>query len=244
MWIKTISLLLFLPYNCFGLPRGFIYLKDLDPTIEQDIRYCSSYNFVGRVINGYIRPQCILSLEAAEALHNIQKELKPFHLSLKVYDCYRPVRAVKDFVLWSKDPKQQCMKQFFYPHVPKSRLFELGYIAQQSTHSRGSTVDLTLVNYTHKPRMEILKNKILNFGKKPLTIYNKSDMWMGTTFDFMDINSHTFSHHSISKIAYRNRILLRTIMKKHGFEPYNKEWWHFTFKKEPFKDHYFDFVVD
>ncbi len=127
------------------MPAGFVWLKDVDPTIEQEIRYYGDHNFLGRPVAGYEAPECILTKQAAEALRAVQRELEGSRLSLKVYDCYRPQRAVDDFVAWSKDVADQTMKAEFYPRVDKARVFELGYIAEKSGHTRGSTVDLTIV---------------------------------------------------------------------------------------------------
>src|SRR5258707_13025431 len=128
-----------------ALPKGFVYLRDLDPTIVQDIRYAGSHNFVGRPIRGYLAAECILSVSAANALETVQRMLTEKKLSLIVWDCYRPKRAVEDFFQWSKDPARAEMKTEFYPRTDKQSLFALGYLAVRSAHSRGSTVDLGIV---------------------------------------------------------------------------------------------------
>src|SRR5580700_7374068 len=128
-----------------ALPKGFVYLRDIDPTIAQDIRYAGSHNFVGRPIRGYLAAECILSVSAAKALETVQRRLTEKKLSLIVWDCYRPKRAVEDFFQWSKDPTRSEMKAEFYPRTDKERLFALGYLAKRSAHSRGSTVDLGIV---------------------------------------------------------------------------------------------------
>ena len=128
-----------------ALPKGFVYLRDIDPTIVQDIRYAGSHNFVGRPIRGYLAAECILSEPAAKALKAVQRKLAEKKLSLVVWDCYRPKRAVDDFLQWSKDPTHSEMKAEFYPHADKEKLFALGYLAKRSAHSRGSTVDLGIV---------------------------------------------------------------------------------------------------
>lgn len=127
------------------MPKSFAYLKDVAPSILQDIRYAGYHNFMGRPVQGYYAKECILTRQAADALKKVQTALLRSHLSLKVYDCYRPQMAVNNFVVWSKKPNDTKMKTEFYPRVPKNRLFELGYIAKQSGHTRGSTVDLTIV---------------------------------------------------------------------------------------------------
>src|SRR5580704_1975393 len=128
-----------------ALPKGFVYLRDIDPTIVQDIRYAGSHNFVGRPIRGYLAAECILSVSAANALETVQRMLTEKKLSLIVWDCYRPKRAVEDFFQWSKDPTHSEMKAEFYPRTDKEKLFALGYLAKRSAHSRGSTVDLGIV---------------------------------------------------------------------------------------------------
>lgn len=201
------------------LPQGFVYLKDVNPTIVQEMRYAGSHNFIGRPIDGYHAAACILSLPAADALSKVQTELKKKNLSLKVFDCYRPQMAVDDFIAWSKDLKDQKMKAEFYPFVDKSELFNRGYIAAKSGHTRGSTMDLTIVSE--------------KTGK---------ELDMGTHFDYMDPLSHN-DNKNISAEAHQNRMLLKNTMMKYGFEPYEKEWWHFTLKNEPYPNTYFNFPV-
>ncbi len=201
------------------LPHGFVYLKDIDASIVQDMRYSGSNNFIGRPIAGYDAAQCIISLPAAQALSKIQTALKKQQLSLKVFDCYRPQMAVDDFIAWSKNPDDQKMKTDYYPHIDKSELFSRGYIAVKSGHTRGSTTDLTIIS--------------TETGK---------ELDMGTHFDFMD----PLSHHDVKKIsetAYQHRLLLKHIMMKNGFEPYFAEWWHYTLKNEPYPDTYFNFKI-
>ena len=206
-----------------ALPTGFVYLKDVDSSILQDVKYFTHNNFIGRPIQGYAAAECILTQEAAHALSKLQQQLLPQHLSLKVYDCYRPQAAVNDFIAWSKDASDQKMKKDYYPRVNKANLFKLGYIAEESGHTRGSTVDLTLV---HLP----------THGGASF------EMNMGTHFDFMDELSHPLNP-NIHDEARKNRLFLRSMMQKVGFEPYDQEWWHFTFKNEPYPDTYFDFPV-
>lgn len=225
-----------------ALPAGFVYLKDIDPTIQQDIRYASSHNFIGRPVTGYTTNQCILTKPAALALSQVQHALQPLHLSLKVYDCYRPQRAVNDFINWSQQPEDQTMKMEFYPRVNKSDLFRLGYIAAQSGHSRGSTVDLTLVpiptpaQQTYSP-----KQPLVSCYAPYQQRFRDNSIDMGTGYDCMDVLSHNNAT-GISKIAKHHRLLLKTLMKKSGFIPYQKEWWHFTLRNEPYPDKYFDFL--
>jgi len=217
----SLFILLFIGGNVYAnpLPEGFVYLKNVAPTIIQEIRYGGSHNFIGRPIKGYETPACILTKPAAMALSNVQKDLNKKNLSLKVFDCYRPQIAVDDFIAWSKDENDQKMKAEFYPFVDKSELFNLGYIASKSGHTRGSTTDLTIVS--------------LKTGK---------ELDMGTNFDYMDPLSHNDNKH-IGELAYQNRMILKDTMEKYGFAPYEKEWWHFTLKNEPYPDTYFNFPI-
>lgn len=203
--------------TAMALPADFVYLSDIDSTIQQDIRYYSAHNFVGKRINSYEAPRCILTRQAAEALADVQATLRAKGFSLLVYDCYRPQRAVDEFVAWSKIPLDQKNKAEFYPHVDKPDLFTQGYVAAKSGHSRGSTVDLTIVR-----------------DGKPID--------MGTPYDFLDPLSHPLSSHVTGK-AKENRLSLRTIMLANGFMPLSTEWWHFTLADEPFPETYFDFPV-
>jgi D-alanyl-D-alanine dipeptidase len=184
------------------------------PTVVEDMRYFGSHNFIGRPIHGYKAAKCLLSEKAAFALAKVQNELAFFGMSLKVYDCYRPQRAVDDFVAWAADLGDTKMKAEFYPQVDKSMLFKEGYIAAKSGHSRGSTVDLTI-----------------------------EGLDMGTPFDLFDPLSHTVNP-ALTPVQRRNRLLLRATMEKHGFKNLDEEWWHFTLVNEPFSDRYFDLEIN
>jgi D-alanyl-D-alanine dipeptidase len=194
-----------------------VELSQVDPTISQEIRYAGEHNFIGRPIRGYLQPKCYLTREAALALARAQAELRAQSLSLRLYDCYRPQRAVDDFVAWAKDLTDTKMKAEFYPKVDKNNLFRDGYIAEKSGHSRGSTVDLTLIS-----------------AGEPLD--------MGTPYDFFDPLSHT-ENPTLSHQQKKNRHLLKSTLEKYGFKNLPEEWWHYTFKPEPFPDRYFDFEV-
>lgn len=226
-----------------ALPTGFVYLKDVDPSIVQDMRYAGYHNFIGRPIQGYFASECILSAQAAQSLHAVQSELKQSGLSLKVFDCYRPQMAVNDFIAWSKNPKDQQMKTEFYPRVNKKDFFKLGYVMAHSGHSRGSTVDLTII------AMPVRESSAYHPGQKLFSCYgpyqqrfHDNSIEMGTGYDCMDVLSHG-DNHAINMIAYHNRILLKDIMTKYGFVPYPEEWWHFTLKTEPFPMTYFNFPI-
>ena len=206
-----------------SLPADFVYLKDIDPTIIQDVKYFNHDNFIGRAIKGYAAAECILTKKAALALSILQRSLLAKQLSLKVFDCYRPQMAVDDFLRWTKNVNDQKMKAVYYPNIDKADFFKLGYLAERSSHSRGSTVDLTLVHLSHHNK-EII------------------DMAMGTPFDFMDERSHVISP-VISDEEQKNRLLLNNLMQQAGFNPYDKEWWHFTLQNEPYPDTYFNFPI-
>lgn len=236
-------LAVFFMHASYALPKGFVYLSDIDASILQDIRYASDHNFIGRPIHGYDAPRCILTKETAQALAKVQKELQPLSLSLKVYDCYRPVMAVQDFMAWSKDSKQQEMKAEFYPRVNKADFFRLGYVAEKSGHNRGSTVDLTLVTLPVVSQPAYHKGQpLLACTATYLQRYRDNSIDMGTGFDCMDILSHGLNR-DVGDRAFKHRMMLRNLMIKHGFQPYEEEWWHFTLKNELYPNTYFNFPV-
>ena len=222
-------------------PASFVALDDVDPTILQDMRYRTKYNFVGRRIDGYREPLCILERRAARALKRAQARLNERGYTLKVYDCYRPQRAVDHFVRWSQNDDQR-MKREFYPRVDKARVFDLGYVARRSGHSRGSTVDLTLVRLPAKPQPRWSRKE---FGLVPCTASRRrrfpdNSVNMGTSYDCFDTRSHTSN---AKGHARRNRLLLRDTLDTVGFDDYANEWWHFTLRNERYPDRYFDFPV-
>ena len=200
------------------LPKGFVYVKDIIPNIVVEIRYHGSNNFVGASIDGYKESRCILTLSAAARLKNAQNELQHFGLGLKIFDAYRPQKAVDHFVRWSKN-KDTNMKVEYFPDVPKEDLFKEGYIASRSGHSRGSTVDLSIIS-----------------------LKDMKELDMGTDYDFFGKESWP-SNMKISAGQRANRMLLQSLMKKYGFRPLKEEWWHFTMNDEPFPNTYFDFPV-
>ena len=199
-------------------PAAFVDAATVVPGLMTDIRYAGAHNFVGRPIDGYEAPRCLLTQAAAEALAAVARDLAPRGLHIKVFDCYRPTRAVANFVRWARDLNDTAGKAEFYPNVDKRTLFHDGYIASQSGHSRGSTVDLTLAQADGR------------------------ELDMGTPFDFFSPKSWT-ADPSISAEAHANRMLLATAMRRDGFRGYDKEWWHFTLRGEPFPDTFFDFPV-
>jgi D-alanyl-D-alanine dipeptidase len=226
-----------------ALPRGFVYLRDIDPTIVQDIRYAGSHNFVGRPIRGYLAAECILSVSAANALETVQRILAEKKLSLIVWDCYRPKRAVEDFLQWSKDPTHSEMKNEFYPRTDKDKLFAFGYLAKRSPHSRGSAVDLGIVpiafSFAPPPNpSQALKACIAPKGER----FEDGTIDFGTGYDCLDALGNT-SNALAGGIALHNRQTLKSYMKAAGFRPYAKEWWHFELINEPFNHDGFDFEV-
>lgn len=200
--------------------QDFVYLQDAIPNIVLDVRYFSNDNFVGARVDGYRDATILLSKPAADALANVQHELNARGLGLKVFDAYRPQKAVDHFVRWSEDPSDTKTKEKYYPDLPKDRLFDLGYIAHKSGHTRGSTLDLTIVELASGQELD-----------------------MGSSWDFFG----DISHHDSTLVddeATANRDLLRDVMVRNGFLPYANEWWHYTLAGEPYPDTYFDFDVE
>lgn len=224
------------------LPKGFVFLRDRDPAILQDIRYAGSHNFIGRRIAGYNSGECVLTAAAADQLARVQSSLAARKLSLVVWDCYRPMRAVEEFVSWSRTADHQMAGEF-YPRIPKTRLFQLGYIAEHSAHSRGSTVDVGLaVLGTHwPPAYDPSKPREPCFAPRGRR-YDDGTLDFGTQFDCFDERART-QDIKIGAVAKMNRQLLETVMAKAGFKSYEPEWWHFTLINEPFKTKSFDFPI-
>ncbi len=201
--------------------EDFVDLKEIMPNLRSDLRYYGENNFVGQRIVGYDKPICLLTKDAAYALKKVQDELERLGFGLLIYDAYRPQRATDQFVQWAEDESDTTMKLQYYPNVDKRELFSKGYISVKSGHSRGSTVDLTIVSLKTK--------QILN---------------MGSPYDLFDEVSSTAHTQSITKNQHSLRMLLKRRMEKHGWQSYEKEWWHFTLKDEPFPETYFDFPID
>ncbi|HLN37339.1 MAG TPA: M15 family metallopeptidase [Xanthobacteraceae bacterium] len=199
-------------------PVAFVDAATVVPGLIAEMRYAGSHNFVGRPIDGYEAARCLLSQAAASALAEVARDLAPRGLHIKAFDCYRPTRAVANFVRWARDLKDTAGKAEFYPDVDKRTLFRDGYIASQSGHSRGSTIDMTLAN---------------DDGR---------ELDMGTPFDFFSPKSWP-ADPTVTAEQHANRVLLAAAMRRRGFRPYDKEWWHFTLRGEPFPDTYFDFPV-
>lgn len=222
--IKSLLLYMFVMFAAVladSLPAGFVDLKKEISGIEIELRYASDDNFLGRPVKGYNGVRCLMTKEAAEALKKVQEELDVFGLGLKVFDAYRPQRAVDDFVAWAKDVDDTKMKSRYYPDVAKKDLFSQGYIAARSGHSRGSSVDLTIISSGEGASIELD---------------------MGTAWDLFGKASWG-SDLSVIPQQRANRMLLQKLMQKHGFRALKEEWWHFTLEDEPFPKKYFDFIV-
>ncbi|MGV9212969.1 M15 family metallopeptidase [Micromonospora sp. RB23] len=226
------------PPGAGGLP-GFVVLTDLDPRIHADIRYATAHNFVGRPIAGYREPLCLLTRQAAEALRRVQDAALAGGHSLKVYDCYRPQPAVDDFVAWSKRPGEQQTRAEFYPDVAKDRLFADGYIGAPTAHSRGSTLDLTLVDEPPAAQPAYVPGQRLLPCTAPVgRRFADNSVDMGTGFDCFDGRAHT-DDPRITGTARDNRRLLRRLMTDAGFVNYDREWWHYGLRDDPHPRTYF-----
>ena len=211
-------ILIFIHFNSSELPEGFICLNDLDTTIIIDLKYATQSNFTGKIVRGYKSNSAILSKDASNALINAQKDFKKLGYSLIVFDAYRPQSAVNFFYEWSKNLNDTINKNSYYPYINKSQLFDLGYIAKKSGHSRGSTVDVSLIDLSTSKQID-----------------------MGGIYDFFGIKSSTF-YSEISELQKNNRMILYNVMTDNGFINYSKEWWHFTLENEPFQE-YFNVLV-
>lgn len=199
---------------------GFVKITEAIPDVIIEARYYSTYNFVGDRIDGYEAPVAYITKEAAAALKQASDAALKDGYRIRVYDAYRPQRAVDHFKAWAKDIEDTRMKPYFYPELDKSVLFKQGYIASRSGHSRGSTLDLTLFDMATGHNVD-----------------------MGGTFDYFGLLSHPGNQEAVTPQQYANRMYLRKIMVDAGFKPYEEEWWHFTLVDEPYPDTYFDFPV-
>ncbi|MDQ1151411.1 M15 family metallopeptidase [Sphingobacterium zeae] len=202
-----------------SIPSDFVYVKDIIPNVSLEMRYLGSHNFTGRPIRGYEKPVAILTKRAAFALQQVENHLNKKGLGLKIFDAYRPQRAVDNFKSWSLKTGDTIAKREFYPHLDKKNLFKLGFIASKSGHSRGSTVDLTIIR-----------------------LKDKKEIDMGGPFDFFGAVSH-HQYANLTAQQKENRKILKEAMAKFGFKAYDKEWWHYTLQNEPYRKTYFDFIV-
>ena len=222
--MKTILKILFILFSSATYP-GLVDIERVDKTIKKDIRYFSKYNFVGEFIDGYKAPKCLLEESAAMALSKVQKELSAKAMSLLVYDCYRPQKAVDHFIRWSQSETNE-MKVAFYPNLKKENLFKLGYIAKQSGHTTGRSVDLTLISLDSSIKIYRDENIMTNCASE--NHFKDNSLDMGSAYDCFHEISHTQTH-LISEQQMKNRLLLKEVMEKYGFYNYSKEWWHYTF---------------
>ncbi len=200
------------------LPNGFVYLSDVCPSIKQDIKYANEDNFTGQIVVGYEKPAAILTKEAAEKLCLIQKKLEQNNMGFLVWDAYRPALAVEFFLDWGAVPDNSKIKKKYYPDFTKEELFDIGFIAKSSSHSRGSTVDLTIINADGEP------------------------IEMGTIFDYFSDKSST-NYIKLPEHIKKNRQFLKELMHNNGFTNFKQEWWHYTLDQEPFPNTYFNFPV-
>ena len=224
-------------------PERFVSLHDQVPSIVIEMRYITDHNFIGRPIRGYRDPLCIVTRETAEALDRVQSAVRARGYTLKVYDCYRPQRAVDDFVAWGKRLDDQRMKAEFYPRVRKRDVFKDGYIATKSGHSRGSTIDLTLVRRPAAKQERYHRGDRLRDCAAPRSKrFRDNSIDMGTGYDCFDPLSHPFNGRITGK-QRANRLKLRRAMVAQGFKGLETEWWHFTLRGERYEDRYFDFPV-
>lgn len=224
-------------------PADFVDIRKVAPSVIVEMRYATAHNFMGKKVPGYEAPRCLLTKKAAEALAKAQDDLKGFSLSLKVYDCYRPQRAVDAFDAWSKDLGDTKMKAEFYPFVEKENMFRDVYIAHKSGHSRGSAVDLTIVDLPAASQEKYVAGDALRSCLSPAgERFKDNGIDMGTGYDCFDPISNTFSE-KIGVAQRINRALLKGVMEKNGFVFYDKEWWHFKLADEPYPGTYFDFQV-
>ncbi|MBX9889994.1 MAG: M15 family metallopeptidase [Amoebophilaceae bacterium] len=224
-----------------NIPADFVYLQDIDSSIIQSSRYNSNNNFMGRQVVGYPRGKIVAARQAAVQLKEVNKILTEKGYNLVVYDAYRPQRSVDEFLKWSQDPSGQKAKAFYYPTVDKANVFELGYIAKKSGHSRGSTFDLTIIKSGDKVHeIRPVVRKLLNGDE--IVFLDDGTVDMGSSFDLF----HEVSHYGTTLISVEHqeyRKLLSEAMQACLFRPYEKEWWHYIMVKEPYPDTYFDFVV-
>ncbi len=225
------------------LPNQFVYLDDFIPNVVIELRYNSSFNFLGRNVDGYKNNKCIVTQDMAEALKKVQNELQAMGLGLKIYDAYRPQAAVDHFLRWANDKNDTLTKKAFYPTLTKKELLEEVYIAAKSSHTRGSAIDLTIISSPPiKQGFFEMENQLDcsqgNFGSQ-----HDNSLDMGSSYDCFHEISHTNSM-IITPQQRANRLLLKSLMEKHGFKNYYKEWWHYNFINESFPETYFNFPVE
>ena len=241
-WFVVVMLVAAAGPRAAALPLDFVYLRNVDPTIRQDMRYAGSHNFIGRPVAGYKAAECILTRKAALALRTVQASLAQSKQSLVVWDCYRPTTAVADFLEWTKDLSDSRMKAEFYPQTDKAKLFALGYLATKSAHSRGSTVDLGIVETEAVSPPFTVGQQLVACTRPKGERFEDGSLDFGTGYDCLDVLAGAEGE-KLAGVAAQNRQALRMLMMAAGFKPYSKEWWHFELVAEPFPDRRFDFPV-
>ncbi|KRX07335.1 Hedgehog signaling/DD-peptidase zinc-binding domain [Pseudocohnilembus persalinus] len=225
-----------------NLPDNFVYLRQVDSSIIQEIRYAGYHNFVGKPINGYNAAECILTKQTAFALSQVQKQLLKNNQTLKVYDCYRPQKAVDEFVNWSSD-SSTTMKEEFYPTLNKDELFP-EYIAYKSGHSRGSTVDLTVVDLPAAEEPQYIPGESLHpCTNSPDSRWPDNSIDFGTGFDCFNHMAHTNQENVSIEVQERRQQLVQLLLDN-NMKNYINEWWHYTLINEPYSTTYFDFNID
>ena len=244
-WILTVAAVCLLVSSCAtcerkSAPAGFVHVSEAVPDAILEIRYHSTYNFTGDRIDGYEQPTALLTVEAAQALKAVSDDVKAQGYRLKIYDAYRPLRAVNHFIRWAKKTNDTRMKAYFYPDLDKSLLVPRGYIAEKSGHSRGSAVDLTLFDMNTEKEAD-MGGTFDWFGRESQPDWCGDPETGRYTGDFPGNTPPT--GRKINEVQFRNRMLLRKAMMRHGFKPIAEEWWHFTLSNEPYPDTYFDHPV-
>jgi D-alanyl-D-alanine dipeptidase len=237
-----IGICLALPARAQGLPADFVYLRDLDPSVQQDIRYAGANNFVGRPLAGYAAAECVVKRMVGVALQKVQRELATQNLSLKMLDCYRPARASRDMVTWAQDGHETPAQKRYNPAFSKADLFKLGYIAERSGHSTGAAVDLTLVDLAAAQGPAFDSDKSYADCTAPeAQRAPEASVDMGTGYDCSDRKAHTAAA-SITTTQRRWRNILVAAMARQGFVNYAKEWWHFSLPGGGSRGHDFPIV--
>lgn len=218
---KLLPYLLIVSSSMSFAHSGFVNLAEVCPGVRVKMNYASTDNFTGEVVPGYKSAKALFTRTPAEKLCQVQKDAEKIGLSLLIFDSYRPVKAVSFFMEWATRPENNPhLKDTYYPQYTRQEILDLGFIAKRSSHSKGSAIDLTLVD-----------------------MQTEAELDMGTPFDFFDEHSHTESSR-VTKLQLRNRLLLREMMEKHGFRNFSKEWWHYSYRPEPYPDQYFDFDIE
>ena len=226
-----------------SLPQGFVYLHDVISNIQISLRYATDENFVGRIVDGYLDNVSIVTLATANALKQVQQTANDKGYELVIYDSYRPQKSVDHFIRWSEDQDDpQRTKEHYYPRIEKANAFQLGYIAKKSGHTRGSTVDLTIIPLGERVQHPLTPKKRIFKDNSTILFLNDGTVDMGSSFDLLDEISHTDCP-VITEEQHQRRMMFREMMEQAGFVNYIKEWWHYTLKNEPFPQTYFNFDV-